>query len=79
MTAISFARFIPELHKRGADVAFAAQPELTRLFDGQIDGATVAGRCQSKAGKIRLLRPYHELTGRPQDKRIRRKSTAHPI
>ncbi len=39
--SIQFARFIPEVHKRGAEVAFAAQPELTRLFDGQIGGATV--------------------------------------
>ena len=50
--SIQFARFIPELHKRGADVAFAAQPELTRLFDGQIDGATVLDVANPKQEKF---------------------------
>ena len=61
--SIQFARFIPEVHKRGAEVAFAAQPELIRLFDGQIDGATVLDMANPKQQKFDFCALLMSLPG----------------
>jgi len=61
--SIQFARFIPEVHKRGAEVVFAAQPELTRLFDGQIDGATVLDMANPKQQKFDFCTLLMSLPG----------------